>query len=86
VSLYILLGLGALLGILLIGGLLRRLWEMHEERAIEKKWEERERLLDRRTTAAGRREALRRRSRRRERARAGRESARPSGRGRQFGR
>jgi hypothetical protein len=86
VSLYLLLGLGGLFGILLIGGLLRRLWERHEERVIEKKWEERERLLDRRPTAAGRREVLRRRSRRREPARAGRERARPSGRGRHLGR
>ncbi len=44
-SLYILLGLGALLGTLLIGAILRRLWAKHEERAIERKWQERERLL-----------------------------------------
>jgi len=79
VTLYILLGLGALLGTLLIGVVLRRLWAKHEERAIERKWQERERLLDRRASTAGRSEVLRRRSRRRE-------PARPSGRGRRSGR
>lgn len=78
-SLYILFGLGALLGTFLIGAVLRRLWAKHEERAIEKKWEERERLLDRRPTTAGRSEVLRRRSRRRE-------PVRPSDRGRRSGR
>lgn len=79
-SLYVLLGL-ALLVTLLIGGLLGRLWKAHEGRAIEKKWQERERLLDRRAGAASRHEVLRRRALRRRST-----GTRPSGRRRRSGR
>ena len=54
----------ALLASVLLGGLLAHLWEQHERRAVEKKWLERERLLDRRNAAASRHEVLQRRSRR----------------------
>ncbi len=46
-SLYTLLAV-ALLASVLLGGLLGRLWQQHERRDIERKWQERERLLDRR--------------------------------------
>jgi hypothetical protein len=80
VSVYVLLGL-ALLVTLLIGGLLGRVWKVHEERAIEKKWQERERLLDRRKGVASRHEVLRRRTLRRRST-----HARPSSRRRKSGR
>lgn len=51
----------ALLVTILLGGGLARLWERRERRDAEKKWEERERLLDRRRPIANRREILRRR-------------------------
>lgn len=86
-SLYLLLGAGAVLASLLIGALFGRLWKLHEERATRRKWEERERLLDRRKGVASRHEVLRRRSLGRRRLdRAGRESGRRSGRGRHSGR
>jgi len=69
VGFYILLALLALLATVLLGGLLLgRLWQQWEERSIEKKWQERERLLDRRGPTAPRREILRRRVRSRRRA------------------
>ncbi len=83
-SLYLLLGLGAVVISLLVAGVLGRLWKRHEERAIEKKWQERERLLDRRASGASRHEVLRRRARRPRAALAGR--SRASGRGRDRGR
>ena len=63
------------------GGLLGRLWEQRERRDVEKKWLERERLLDRRNAAASRHEVLRRRSRARRLTHTGRRSTRLSGRG-----
>jgi hypothetical protein len=54
----------ALLASVLLGGLLARLWEQRERQDIEKKWLERERLLDRRSAAGSLHEVLRRRSRR----------------------
>ncbi|HEY7437145.1 MAG TPA: hypothetical protein VIE41_18535 [Methylomirabilota bacterium] len=83
-SLYLLLGLGAVVVSLLVGGLLVRLWKRYEERAIEKKWQERERVLDRRAGVASRYEVLRRRARRRRAALAG--HSRASSRGRHSGR
>ena len=49
--LYVLLALALLVSIIL-GRLLARLWEQREQRDVEKKWEERDRLLDRRGGAA----------------------------------
>jgi hypothetical protein len=43
---FALLVLAALVGSLFIGGLLRRIWAQYEQRAIETRWQERERLLD----------------------------------------
>jgi len=61
---YVLPILAALLATVLLGGLLLgRLWQQHEERTVEKKWQERERLLDRRRPVATRRDILRRRVR-----------------------
>ena len=61
---YLLPILAALLATVLLGGLLLgRLWQQHEERTVERKWQERERLLDRRRPVATRREILRRRVR-----------------------
>jgi hypothetical protein len=45
-TIFALLVLAALVGSLFIGGLLRRIWAQYEQRAIETRWEERERLLD----------------------------------------
>ncbi len=60
----VLVALLALLAAVLLGGLLlARLWQQREERGIEKKWQERERLLDRRPPTAPRRDILRRRVR-----------------------
>ena len=58
----------ALLAIVLVAGLLGRLWKRDEQRNVERKWQERERLLDRRRPIATRREILRRRLRPRRRA------------------
>lgn len=80
-SLYVLLALVALVGSLLLGGVLARLWTRHEQRAAKEKWKERERLLDRRKEAASRHEVLRRRSRRRQPTYVGRRGVRLSGRG-----
>jgi hypothetical protein len=55
----------ALLASVLLGGLLAHLWEQRERRDADKKWEERERLLDRRTPVGSRHEVLRRRAHRR---------------------
>jgi hypothetical protein len=62
VSLYLLLAFAVLLSVL-TGVLLAQLWKRHEAREVERKWQERERLLDRRGAIASRREVLRRRSR-----------------------
>lgn len=61
-SLYVLLASAVLLSVL-TGALLGRLWKRREAREVERKWRERERLLDRRSATASRREVLRRRSR-----------------------
>jgi len=53
----------ALLASVLLGAWLGRLWQQQEQRDIEKKWQERERLLDRRRPMATRQEILRRRVR-----------------------
>jgi hypothetical protein len=45
-TIFALLVLAALVGSLFIGGLLRRIWAQYEQRAIETRWQERERLLD----------------------------------------
>jgi len=86
VSPYALLALVALLAIVLLGGLLGRLWQQHEQRDIEKKWQERERLLDRRRPIATRQQILRRRVRPRWPTYVGRRSARVPVRGRRSGR
>ncbi len=49
---YVLITLAALIGCVVIGSLLGRLWEREEQHAIGRKWEERERLLDRRRVAS----------------------------------
>jgi hypothetical protein len=46
VTIVALFALAALAVIVLIGGLLRHIWAKHEQRAIDKKWQARERLLD----------------------------------------
>lgn len=53
----------ALLASVLLAALLAWLWKRDEQRNVERKWEERERLLDRRQPIATRREVLRRRLR-----------------------
>jgi len=85
VSPYVLLAFALLVSVLL-GGVLKRLWERHERRAVEKKWQERERLLDRRWAVASRHEVLRRRSRPTRRTHRGRPGARRAGRGQRSGR
>lgn len=60
---YTLLARVVLLARVLLGGLLGRLWEKHEQRDVEEKWHERERMLDRRKAVASRHEVLRRHSR-----------------------
>jgi hypothetical protein len=57
VRLYVVLAL-ALLVTILLGRLLARLWEHREQRDVEKKWEERDRLLDRRGAVASAPELL----------------------------
>lgn len=47
-----LLALAVLATSLLIGGLFRHIWTRSEQRTIEKRWQERERLLDSRTSGA----------------------------------
>ncbi len=79
---YVLLALVALLASALIGGLLWRLWEQREQRDAEEKWQERERLLDRRRPIATREEILGRRLRRRRPTYRGRQTAGPSRGGR----
>jgi len=59
---YVLLALAVFASVLL-AGLLGRLWRRDEQRTVERKWQERERLLDRRRPVATRREILRRRLR-----------------------
>jgi len=49
VTIFALVALAVLAASLLIGGLLRHLWAQHEQRTIEKGWQERERRLDSRT-------------------------------------
>jgi hypothetical protein len=46
VTTFALFALAALVASVLIGDLLRKIWEQHEQRTIDKKWQERERLLD----------------------------------------
>lgn len=83
---YVLLALVALLASVLIGGLLGRLWRQHEQRDTEKKWQDRERLLDRRRPIATRHEILRRRLRGRRSTYRGRGNAALSRGGRRSGR
>jgi hypothetical protein len=49
VTIFALFALAALAASLRIGALLRHIWAQHEQRTIEKGWQERERLLDSRT-------------------------------------
>ena len=49
---FTLCALAALVASVLVGGLLRKIWEQHEQRTIDKKWQERERLLDSRGPVA----------------------------------
>jgi len=53
VTIVALIALGALTATLLIGGLLRFIWAHSEQRTIERKWQERERLFDSRRSVAG---------------------------------
>ena len=54
---YVLLALLTFLAAVLLGGLLLGyLWQRREQRSIEEKWRERERLLDRRPPTASRRD------------------------------
>lgn len=82
---YALIALVALLATVLLGGVLARLWEQHEQRDADKTWQARERLLDRRRPIATRREVLRRRMRPRRPPSRDRRSGRPRGRGRHSG-
>jgi hypothetical protein len=52
VTIFAVFALAALAASVLIGGLLRQLWAQYEKRTIEKKWQERERLLDSRGPVA----------------------------------
>ena len=52
VTIFALFALAALAASVLAGGLLKRIWAQYEQRAIEKMWQERERLLDSRTPVA----------------------------------
>jgi hypothetical protein len=52
VTIVALFALAAMAASVLIGGLLRHIWAQDERRTIEKKWQERERLLDGRTPGA----------------------------------
>jgi hypothetical protein len=78
---YVLLVL-AIFSSVLLAGLLGRLWRRDEQRAVERKWQERERLLDRRRPVATRREVLRRRLRPTRPTYRGRRNASPSRGGR----
>lgn len=82
VSPYALTALAALLASVLLGGVLARLWEQHAQRTVEKKWQARERLLNRRRPIATRQEVLRRRVRSRRSASIDRRNTRLPGRGR----
>ena len=75
VNIYVLVVL-ALITSALLGSLLERLWKRREQREVEQKWRDRERLLDRRRPTASRGDVLRRRVRSRGRARGGRPSRR----------
>ena len=75
----------ALLVSLLLAALLVRLWKRDEQRDVEAKWQERERLLDRRRPVATRQEILRRRLRPRRPAYRGRQKASVSRGGRHSG-
>jgi hypothetical protein len=75
VNIYVLIVL-ALITSALLGSLLERLWKRREQREVEQRWRDRERLLDRRRPAASRRDVLRRRVRPRVRARGRRPSSR----------
>jgi hypothetical protein len=63
VTTFALFALAALVASVLVGGLLRRIWTQHEQRTIDRKWQERERALDRRRPVAPRHEIRERRSR-----------------------
>jgi len=52
VTIFALFALAALVASVLIGGLLKQIWAQYEQRTIEKKWQERERLLDSRGPVA----------------------------------
>jgi len=62
VTTFVLFALAALVASVLIGGLLSNIWTQREQRTIDKKWQERERLLDRRRAVAPRHEIRERRS------------------------
>lgn len=59
---HVLFALYALAVCALIGLLFKRLWDKHDQRTIQGKWEERERLLDHQRTRAPRQEILEPRS------------------------
>ena len=61
---YVLVGLAALISLALIT-LMNWVWERREQQHRERRWQERERLLDRRKPVASPREVLQRRTRRR---------------------
>jgi hypothetical protein len=84
VSPYALIALVALLATVLLGRVLAPWWEQHEQRDVGKKWQARERLLDRRRPIATRQEVLRRRMRSRRPRSRDRRGARRRGRGQRF--
>jgi len=51
-TIFALFALAALAASVLIGGLLRHIWAKHEQRTIEKKWQEREHVLNSRGPVA----------------------------------
>jgi hypothetical protein len=53
---FTLFALAALVASVLGGGLLTKIWKQHEQRTIDRKWQERERVLDRWRPVAPRRE------------------------------
>jgi len=73
---YVLVVLAALLSLALIG-LMSWVWDQREQRHRERRWKERERLLDRRRPMVSRREILERRARRLRLVRRQRGSVRP---------